>query len=68
MGKTISIRHSYGEALVDCGVENNNIVVVVADVSSSVKTDFFEKRFPNRFFNVGIAEQCLVNVGVGLSL
>lgn len=67
MGKT-SIRHSYGEALLDYGIENNKVVVVVADVSSSVKTDFFEKRFPERFFNVGIAEQCLVNVWVGLSL
>lgn len=68
MSKVISIRDSYGEALLDCGIENNKIVVVVADVSSSVKTDFFEKRFPERFFNVGIAEQCLVNVGAGLAL
>ena len=68
MSKLMSSRIAYGEALVDCGIENNQVVVVVADVSSSVKTDFFEKRFPERFFNVGIAEQCLVNVGVGLSL
>ncbi len=68
MGKIVSMRHSYGEALLDCGIKNKNIVVVVADVSSSVKTDFFEKKFPERFFNVGIAEQCLVNVGAGLSL
>jgi len=68
MDRIISMRHSYGEALLDCGIKNKKIVVVVADVSSSVKTDFFEKRFPERFFNVGIAEQCLVNVGAGLSL
>jgi transketolase len=68
MSKVMSIRNAYGEALVDCGNENDKVVVVVADVSSSVKTDFFEKRFPERFFNVGISEQCLVNVGVGLSL
>jgi len=64
----MSVRNAYGEALVDCGTKYNQVVVVVADVSSSVKTDFFEKRFPERLFNVGISEQCLVNVGVGLAL
>ena len=68
MDKKISIRNAYGEALVEYGTQDNKIVVAVADVSSSVKTDFFEKKFPERFFNVGIAEQGLVNVGVGLSL
>jgi len=68
MSNIMSVRNAYGEALVDCGTKYNQVVVVVADVSSSVKTDFFEKRFPERLFNVGISEQCLVNVGVGLAL
>ena len=68
MNNILSVRNAYGEELVKCGTENNRIVVVTADVSSSVKTDFFEKKFPERFFNVGISEQCLINVGVGLSL
>lgn len=50
--------------MVEYGTQDNKIVAVVAGVSSSVKTDFFEKKFPERFFNVGIAEQGLVNVGV----
>lgn len=61
-------RDSYGKALVEYGSKNSKVVVVVADVSSSVKTDYFAKSFPDRFFNVGIAEQALVDVSVGLSL
>jgi transketolase C-terminal domain/subunit len=39
MSKIMSVRNAYGEALVDCGAENNQVVVAVADVSSSVRTD-----------------------------
>jgi transketolase len=64
----MSIRRAYGEALADYGAINSNIVVVVADVSSSVYTSFFAERFPKRFFNVGITEQSLIDVAVGFAL
>jgi len=66
--KKMSIRKAYGQALADYGAENPNVAVVVADVSSSVQTGFFAKRFPERFFNVGITEQAMVDVAVGLAL
>jgi len=66
--KKMSIRKAYGEALADYGAENPDVVVVVADVSSSVQTGFFAERFPERFFNVGITEQAMVDFAVGLAL
>jgi len=68
MIKKVSVRKAYGEALANYGVVNSNVVVVVADVSASVQTEYFAKRFPERFFNVGIAEQGMVDSGVGLAL
>jgi transketolase len=66
--KKISVRKAYGEALADYGTVNPEVVVVVADVSSSVYTSFFAERFPNRVFNVGITEQSLIDVAAGLAL
>jgi transketolase len=68
MMKKISVRKAYGEALADYGAVNPKVVVVVADVSSSVFTSIFADRFPKRFFNVGITEQSLVDVAAGLAL
>jgi transketolase len=62
-----SSRNTYGEVLVQLGEENNDIVVLDADLSSSTKTDKFAKRFPERFFNVGIAEQNLMGIASGLA-
>jgi len=67
MQKT-SVRKAYGEALADYGTINPKVVVVVADVSSSVFTSIFADRFPKRFFNVGITEQSLIDVSAGLAL
>ena len=61
-------REAYGRALADYGDVNKKVVVLDADTSSSTLTHFFASRFPDRFFNVGIAEPCLVDFGVGLSL
>lgn len=61
-------REAYGRALADYGAVNEKVVVLDADTSSSTLTHFFASRFPERFFNVGIAEPCLVDFGVGLSL
>jgi transketolase len=63
-----SLRKAYGESLVDYGATNPHVAVVVADVSSSVQTSYFAERFPERFFNVGITEQSMVDVAVGLAL
>ena len=68
MAKKICCRTAYGKALAEYGAKNSRVVVVVADVSSSVKTDYFASSFPERFFNVGIAEQGLIDLSVGLAL
>ncbi|MBE7410903.1 MAG: transketolase family protein [Leptospiraceae bacterium] len=61
-------RDGYGDALVELGEKLKNVVVVDADLSASTKTILFKKKFPDRFFNVGVAEQNLVGHAAGLSL
>lgn len=61
-------RDAYGEALAELGGENPNVVVLDADTSVSTKTQKFACKFPERFFNVGIAEQNLIGVAAGLAL
>lgn len=63
-----SFREAFGKALVEVGAKNLNTVVLAADVSSSVMTDYFAKKFPERFFNVGIQEAGMVDVAVGFAL
>lgn len=63
-----SPRAAYGEALKELGAKDPNIVVLDADLSCSTQTKIFAKEFPERFFNIGIAEQNLVTTAVGLSL
>ena len=60
-------RESYGEALLDLGKENKNIVVLDADLSTATKTALFAKEFPNRFFDMGIAEANMMGVAAGLA-
>lgn len=62
-----SVRSEYGKTLVELGKKNNNIVVVDADLSCSTQTQMFAKEFPERFFNVGIAEQDAMTTAAGLS-
>ncbi len=61
-------REAYGRALADYGAINPDVVVLDADVSSSTFTSFFGSRFPERFFNVGVTEASMVDVGVGMAL
>jgi len=61
MTEMSDMRTVYGETLIKVGEENPNIVVVGADTTDSLKTRPFGKKFPNRFFNVGIAEANLVS-------
>lgn len=60
-------RDAYGEALVELGAENPCVVVLDADLSKSTKTGGFAKKFPERFFNVGIAEANMVGMAAGLA-
>ena len=62
-----STREAFGLALAQLGETHSDIVVVDGDVHNSTRTDFFEKKFPARFFNVGIAESNLVGVAAGLA-
>jgi transketolase len=61
-----STRNAFGEALKDIGAENPNLVVVDGDVGNSTRTNQFRDAFPERFFNVGIAESNLVGTASGL--
>lgn len=61
-------RLGFGEALLEIGRENPDVVVIGADVTGSVKTDLFMKNFPNRFFSVGIAEQDMIGTAAGLAI
>lgn len=60
-------RESYGEALLELGKENKNVVVFDADLSSATKTSIFAKEFPERFFDMGIAEQNMMSTAAGVS-
>lgn len=60
-------RQSYGEALLELGKKNEKIVVLDADLSTATKTNLFAKEFPNRFFDMGIAEQNMITTAAGMS-
>jgi len=62
------VRSAYGDTLVNLGEKFNNVVVLDADLSESTRTIKFKKKFPKRFFNVGIAEQNLMDVAAGLAI
>jgi len=60
-------RDVYGQTLVKLGAEDEGIVVLDADLSSSTRTNLFAKKFPGRFFNFGVAEQNMMAVSAGLA-
>lgn len=60
-------RQSYGEALEKLGEENQDVVVLDADLSGATKTNVFAKKFPERFFNMGIAESNMIGTAAGLA-
>ncbi|MBU3091709.1 transketolase family protein [Clostridium sp. CM028] len=66
MGK-VATREAYGKALAKLGLENENIVVLDADLSKSTKTADFKKVAPERFINMGIAEGNMMSVAAGLA-
>lgn len=65
--RKVATRQSYGEKLAELGEKNSNIVVLDADLSTATKTNIFAKKFPDRFINVGIAEQNMMGIAAGLS-
>lgn len=68
MADKIATRAAYGKALVELGAEKENLVVMDADLSKSTMTAEFGKTYPERFFNMGIAEQNLYGTAAGLAL
>lgn len=62
-----AIRVAYGEALVKLGEENNKVVVLDADLASATMTNGFKKAYPDRFYDMGIAEANMVDVAAGMS-
>lgn len=62
------MRTEYSKTLIDVGLKNPNVVVLGADTTDSLKTSAFGKKFPNRFFNVGIAEGNLVSLSAGFAV
>ena len=68
LNRKIATRASYGETLVKIGEENKKIVVLDADLSEATKTSMFAKRFPDRFFDMGISEQDMISTAAGLAM
>jgi len=67
MTEKIATREAYGKALVELGRINPRIVVLDADLSKSTMTKYFAAEFPDRFFNMGVAEQDLIGTAAGLA-
>ena len=63
----IATRQSYGEALSELGEINKNVVVLDADLAGATKTNIFAKKFPDRFFDMGISEQDMISTAAGIS-
>jgi transketolase len=63
-----AIRDGYGLGLVTAGEENKNVVVLCADLTESTRSEAFAKKFPERFFEVGVAEQNMAAIAAGLGV
>ena len=68
MADKIATRASYGKALTELGAENQNIIVMDADLSGSTQTKKFADKFPERFINAGIAECNMMGMAAGLAI
>ena len=63
-----SVREGFGKALVEAGKENKDVVVLDADLATSTRVCYFAQEFPERFFQIGVAEQNMTSVAAGLAL
>jgi len=66
--KKTPTRNGYGEGLVIAGEKNPNVVVLCADLSESTRSEYFQKKFPERFVEVGVAEQNMASLAAGMAL
>jgi transketolase len=66
--KIADMRGAYGDTLVELGKQNERIVCVGGDTTESLKTKKFGDKYPDRMFNVGIAEANLVSIAAGLAI
>ncbi len=64
----ISMRDAFGEAIAELGKTNSKILALTADLGSSIRLDKFAREFPNRFFNVGVAEANMIGLAAGMAL
>jgi len=64
----VPTRDGFGEALVELGRSDNDIVVLSADLTDSTRASWFKKNFPNRFFGLGVAEQDMIGTAAGFAL
>lgn len=64
----MAMREAYGRALAEYGEKNPQVLALDVDTSASTLSNFFARRFPDRFYNIGIAEPCMVDVAAGLAL
>ncbi|HTY13095.1 MAG TPA: transketolase family protein [Candidatus Omnitrophota bacterium] len=65
--KKAATRDAYGKALLELGKQNKDVVALDADLSASTKTILFAKEFPDRFFDMGVAEQDMISTAAGLA-
>jgi transketolase len=68
MSEKTATREAYGNALAELGEQHEDLVVLDADLSCSTKTNVFAKKFPDRFYNLGVAEQNLIGWSAGLAV
>jgi len=68
MSEKIATRDAYGKVLLEMGAKYPDLVVLDADLSGSTRTEWFGQKYPDRFFDIGIAEQDMVNIGAGFAL
>ncbi|MEW6517414.1 MAG: transketolase family protein [candidate division FCPU426 bacterium] len=67
MGEKIATREAYGKALVELGAQHDDLIVLDADLSCSTKTNLFAAKYPERFYNLGVAEQNLIGWAAGIA-
>ena len=67
MSEKIATREAYGKALVELGAANDKVVVLDADLAGATMTKHFKSAYPDRFFDCGIAECNMMDIGAGLS-
>ena len=66
--KKLPTRNGYGDALMELGQSNANVVVLTADLAESLRVQTFQEKYPDRFFDVGVAEQNMMGIAAGLAL